>query len=236
MTERILICLIYLLLPVNIEAALASNKVVAGKVVINGQTVGILRDTGVVRQERRVLPDFRQIDISNFAGKIRIKFGEENIVLVSADSSVVPLIKTEVEGKILKIGVKKNISTSRPVKLDVHAKNISTLYVDGAADVIIEGMSNVENFKIDVSGAASVAAQGHVEKMTAAISGAGTLQGEKLFSEEAFVSVSGSGRANVNVGKKLTAKASDAGHVVYAGHPVVISETTDAGRVNAAKE
>jgi hypothetical protein len=213
------------------------SQAVAGGIVINGHALspGATLDTGVLKQERRVLPDFRQIDIRNFAGKIHIKFGQENIVFISADSSVVPLIKTKVEGDVLKIGVKKNISTLRPVKLDVQVKSISSISVDGAAEVMIEDIRNVENFNIDVSGAASVAAQGNIEKITAVISEAGKLQCEKLFSEEAFVSVSGSGRATVNAGKKLTAKAFGAGHVVYAGHPVVISETTGAGRVDAAE-
>jgi hypothetical protein len=213
------------------------SQAVAGGIVINGQALssGGTSDTGILKKEMRELADFHQIDISNFAGKVHVRFGKENVVFVSADSSVVPLIKTEVTGQVLKIGVKKNISTTRPVKLDVQAKNISSLLADGAANVMIEDVNN-KNFSLDVSGAASVTAQGNVKKMTVFISEAGEFHGKKLLSEEAVISVQDSGMAAVYVKKKMTANASDAGHVAYTGHPVIISETTGAGKVYAAKE
>jgi hypothetical protein len=216
-----------LFLSVAIGSSAGQADSVAGYMAVNGAT----HDTGIIKKDKRVLPDFHQLDINNFAGKIYINFGKKDIITVTADSSVVPLIKTEVEQGILTIGVKKNISTSTPIVMNLSAKNISELSADGAADIIIDSMAGEKNFNINLSGAASVTAQGKVEKIIAVISGAGSLQCETLVAEEVDISVSGGGSASVHAKNKLTAKASGAGRILYSGNPSVLQERHGAGSI-----
>jgi hypothetical protein len=60
------------------------------------------------------------------------------------------------------------------------------------------------------------------------------LRCQKLSSEEAIISVSGGGSAALNVRKKMTAKVSGAGRIVYSGSPIVLKEIRGAGSIKKA--
>lgn len=213
------------------------SHAVAGGIMIDGSYISpaTVQDAGILKKEKRVLPDFNQIDLNGFAGKVRIRHGKENIVFVSADSSVISAVKTKVEGNVLKIGVKKTISTTKPLQIDIYAKYFSSVSASGITGVIIEYINNTEKLYVDVSGAASIFAKGKVNKIYLVVSGNGRLQFQGLLSEECDISISGIGRAFVNARKKLTAKVSGAGHVTYSGNPLVFKNIQGVGRVEPAE-
>lgn len=233
----IVLSLLTLLLPYSSFANGQAGKAVAGGIMIDGSTVfsGSTHDTGIVEKEKRMLPGFSQIDLSGFAGQVYIGHGNENMVVVAADSSVVSSVTTEVEGDVLKVRVKKNISTTKPLQINIYARYFSSVLAGGIANVVIEDVNNIEEFHVNVNDSASVSAQGKVNKIKAIVSGNGKLQFQYLSSEECTVSVSGVGRAFVNAKKRITARAFGAGSIIYSGHPDVLKKVQGIGKVEPAR-
>ncbi|MDQ6621434.1 MAG: DUF2807 domain-containing protein [Pseudomonadota bacterium] len=125
-----------------------------------------------------------------------------------------------------------DIEIAGAVKLrgaDVRGPRLS-VNMSGAASVDLRDVE-LDELRVEGSGAVKAKLAGHAKKQEVEITGAGKYDAPSLASDEARVTVSGAGRVIVRADKTLQVKLSGAGAVDYLGEPAVTQQITGAGRV-----
>ena len=161
------------------------------------------------------------------------------------------------EGDVLNVHQQNNTSlepTGGSVKVYVSAPLFKEMQASGACtikgmnkitsseslNVSLSGASNVimdvsaPNVVLDLSGASHVDLRGQTKDLSIEGSGSSNIDAFNLLSENANISLSGAGNADVHASVKLEAHASGAANINYKGNPTVNSNTSGAGSVKKA--
>ena len=178
--------------------------------------------------ESRPVGDFTILEI---AGGFDVAWNRGPAALsVTADSNVLPHIKTEDAGGKLKVHLDKQIHSSRPVKLVISSDSLRSLYLAGAVSLAADG---IEGPGLDIisSGAVTVEARGSTGKLKANLDGASTLKAGTLNAQDATLTLMGAATADITASGRLKVTIVGAGTVTYAGNPTLEKHVTGAGSV-----
>lgn len=212
---------------------------------------------GAITSETREVSGFNAISISTF-GEIEIRQGDTESLTISAPSSYLPYIETEVENGTLLISTRKGFigaSASR-VQYRLTVKDLDSLHLSGAGVIkVIDGLQST-NFILNLSGAGSIEIEdlsatnlsvnlssagaiiitGNVENQSVNLSGVGSYEGGDLQSKTTSVNLSGAGSATVWATDSLDVTVSGVGSVGYYGNPQVTQNVSGLGSVNSKGE
>jgi len=83
----------------------------------------------------------------------------------------------------------------------------------------------------DIAGSGSIHLSGKADVHQASITGSGEINAFGLETQNASLSITGSGDCKVNASEKLQAKITGSGDVLYKGHPQVNKTITGSGSV-----
>ena len=196
-----------------------------------------------VTREPRVVSSFDAISVSG-AFEVFLKQGEPNEVVIEADEDIQKAIKVEVKGSTLIIGTNKPIHHPTTMKVYITFKNIKSLETSGAVDVTTEQKVTLDELQLETSGASDMKMDLAVRKLAlnssgaskmrlsgaaadvdADLSGACDIYGFDLICENFSVEMSGAGKAQITVNKKISAEISGAGTIHYKGKPEVVNQS-----------
>lgn len=190
-----------------------------------------VKGSGNVASERREVADFHAIDVGGVY-QVEVTAQKEFSVEVEADDNILPLVETRVENGTLYIESEQRVSPKSTIRVRISAPNIDDLDVSGAAGVTVNDLNNTA-LTIDSSGASKIAVGGKTSKLSIDVSGATQVDAAKLTAENVNVDASGASTVAVNVNGNLTAGASGASTITYAGSPKdVVKKTSGASSVS----
>lgn len=205
---------------------------VGAKVFNFSLEIGAVRGSGNLATETRSVSGFRSVETGGiFQVEITAKrdFGVE----VEADDNLLPYIRTEVRGGVLRIESEKRLRSGNPIRIRVSAPEIEKLDVSGVSNVSLDNVAN-SVLTIEASGASKVKVTGETVKFTVDVSGASKINADALKTENAQIDASGASFVSVNVSGDLRSDISGASRVVYAGTPAnIITKKSGASSVSA---
>lgn len=197
----------------------------------------------VVTRERNI-PEFTGISVSAGIDVYITQASEENVKVI-ADGNLLDVVKTEVQGDVLKIYASKNIRNAASKKVYVEYVNLNKIKVSSAGDVKGENTLKTDNLDIALSSAGDlkldVIAQniyinisssgngnlsGKTDYLKANLSSAGDLNAFDLEAKVGDISVSSAGDARVFITEEASFKCSSAGDIVYKGDPGINQMST----------
>lgn len=188
-----------------------------GKLFNFSFNVGGTSGSGDISSQKRDLTDFNAIDVGG-AFQVEIVAQQDFSVEVEADDNLLPMIRTEVDGGVLKIETDGRISPTKPIRIRISAPDINTMDISGVAAVTATGMKNAKT-SVDLSGKSTLSISGQTDKLVVEISGASHLDAEELKAVDAVIDASGASRTKVNLTGDLRADASGASSIIYSGTP-----------------
>ena len=182
---------------------------------------------------------FSAIEVSHFT--VRIAIGSPESVTLRVDDNLLDVADVGVHDGTLRIGLRFGTEvTHATLEVDVTVPALERVTASGASQIRIDGRNEVERVDLVLSGTSELTAdlevgRGHLElsgTSTASISGsAGTLEvavsgASHLYADELSVGdltidASGASTADIAVSGRLSAGASGASMVRYAGAPTV---------------
>lgn len=193
--------------------------------------LGGVHGSGNVASEKRDLSGFKAVDVGGVF-QVEITAQKGYGVEVEADDNLLPLIRTEVTGGVLKIVSDRKLTSSSPIRIRVSAPDIDDLEVSGAASVTVAELKNTA-FSVDASGYSKVKLTGETAKLTVDVSGATKVDADDLKTIDASVDASGASHVSVNVSGDLRGDASGASKITYTGSPANVDKNTSgASRVS----
>lgn len=155
----------------------------------------IITGNGNVKKETRNIGEFESITIGS---AMQGKFTESKPgpLTIEAESNILPLISTRVEGKRLIIEMRGNISTSKAVSISGSASMIKALQASGASNV---SMLKVRAHPIEIhgSGASRIVVDGIPNDLRANLSGASVANFGRLELKSLIVDLSGASRLSI---------------------------------------
>lgn len=208
-------------------------------VISNAQNT--VKGNGKVVTEKRSTAGYDQIEVSGFFDVVLVS-GTEGAIIIEGEENIIPHIKVETAGDVLKIYSQKNINinTKKGVVLTVPFEKISAVSLSGSGDVrskntIVStnlkaklsgsGDLNLDvkttNFEANLSGSGDVVVTGITDNFTSKTSGSGDVDAVDLIAKKANVAISGSGDMKVNCTESLYARVSGSGDIEYKGNPEV---------------
>jgi hypothetical protein len=206
--------------------------------LIAQETKTVVNDANAIL---RSVGDFTGIKVSGGVG-VYLSQGNENAVAIScSDEKNIDKVVTEVKNGILHIYVEKTPSNnwnwkSYSIKAYITIKQLEKIYASGASVIKLVETFNVNNLKIDLSGASALKGDIKANSFTLDASGASaiTLTGKSTTAnfdlsgasvvkalefeiDNCKVDATGASSISINVSKQLDAEASGASSIRYKG-------------------
>jgi hypothetical protein len=149
---------------------------------------------------------------------------------VTTDENLIDLVRTRVSGDTLRIEWMKPLRGTRGIKINIASSTLDHAQLNGAVRLAASSLAGPE-FYLEANGASRIALNGSVKALQAEMNGASRLDAESLVTRAMDLSISGAGRADVNVTDVLKVDISGAGRVTYSGNPTVKKSISGAGSV-----
>lgn len=228
---------------------------VAGSTLTSSCLVPGEHGNGNVSREERKVSSFDGIEVSG-AFDVELTQGSAQSVVVEADENLMKAIRTDVESGTLIIEEKRPIQHSSKLMVHITVTDLKKIDLSGAVDVNTVGTLKLSELDISASGAtdskfnldvqkllvsssggSKIKFQGNAVDAKIDVSGAVDLFAYEMPTDNFDLSISGAGKAQINVKKELSVDISGAGSVRYKGNPTKISEdVSGAGSVKKVEE
>ena len=173
--------------------------------------------SGTPKTEPRQVAAFSKIQLAG-AYHADITAGAPQLVEISGDDNLVPLVTTEVKDDRLRVATKKPVRPKLDLAVKLATPALAAVSVSGSSQVELRGISG-NAFAFDVSGSAQAKAAGTAKKLTIGISGSASVDATALAAEDVSVNINGSGDVDVSATGVLDVSISGSGHVRYHGTP-----------------
>jgi Putative auto-transporter adhesin, head GIN domain len=188
--------------------------------------------SGNIVNENREISNFKAIEVGGIF-QVEITAQKDFSVEIQADDNLLPLIKTEVDGGVLKIESTEKFKSKSPIIVKISAPNIEEMEVSGASKVSLVDLNN-ESLNVNASGASKITIAGVTKILDVDVSGASKVDAENLKSEDTSIEASGASSVGVSVYGDLKTNASGASNIRYSGTPKnVENKTSGASSVKA---
>jgi len=206
-----------------------------------------VKGNGRVTEETRQVDEFDQIKVSR-GMNVYITQGSPAKVVVIADNNLHEIIRTDVEGDVLKIYADENIRWAKEKKVMVTVEKLTGVEASSGANgysqvqIMSENLElkatsganltmdiNAKYMKADCSSGANIKLSGLAKEAELEASSGANLKGADLKADYCKMRASSGGNVSATVVEKLEAKASSGGNIVYYGEPTSTDIDTSSG-------
>ncbi len=233
------------LLPVS-----AACLVLTGCMHFNWSEEPTVKGSGNLVSETRAVSQFDRVLVSGSGRLSIVQDGQESLA-IEADDNLLPLIKSDVTGALLKLGPEHvNLSPSKQIHYTLHLKSLKELHLSGSLHAEAESIKTDQllthlsgsgkmriprleagDLEVHVSGSGDIEIAGKVSAQKIHISGSGNYRAGNCESETVAIHVSGSGDATVWAHRSLDAAVSGSGNIKYYGSPQTAAHISGSGGV-----
>ena len=185
--------------------------------------VGGEKGSGTPKTETREVGAFTKVALEG-ALRADITAGSAQLVELSGDDNIVPLMTTEVNDQRLRVAPKKPVSPKLELVARIATPTLTAVSSSGSGAVNVTGIAG-DSFDLRTSGSAKIVARGTTKKVTIEVSGAATIDAKELAAQDVTINVSGSGELDVRASGHLEVKISGSGTVRYYGNPTDVKKS-----------
>ncbi|MHA6247571.1 head GIN domain-containing protein [Pontibacter sp. CAU 1760] len=208
-----------------------------------------LQGKGQVETRMLDIDPFSEISV-NGSMHVFVAEGSPQRVEVKGEPNILDVLEKQVKGDIWEIGFNQCVGDHETVEVYLTVPALEAAGVDGSGHVGLQNVFNPASFKASVSGSGSMKLKLDTEQLTSRISGSGSITAEGvadqheiyisgsgnnnsagLRNRQTDVTISGSGKAEVNARHLVDAHISGSGRVFYKGSPKVNADVSGSGKV-----
>jgi hypothetical protein len=150
--------------------------------------------------------------------EVNVRVGAAPSLDVEADSNLLPLIRTEVTGGVLRMWVEGNVRSSNSLRITYTLPTLSQVNASGSGRLTISELNGAPlNFSKNGSGSANLS--GRVSRLDLQQAGSGQVNASALHSGDANLTLNGSGRMSIGQvqGSALTVNVHGSGSLQAGG-------------------
>lgn len=191
------------------------NDDVQVKSVFSSDTV---TGNGVLARDVRAIGAVSAIDVGGPL-EVNVRVGVAPSLEVDADSNLLPLIRTEVVGGVLRMWVQGSARSNNSMRVTYTVPSLSYVSASGSSRLTISELNGAP-LDFSKSGSGAVNLSGRVSRLDVRLSGSGHLNAAALKTGDANINMSGSSRTTLGQvqGNSLTASVSGSGSLQAGGN------------------
>ena len=189
---------------------------------MGGATDQCVEGNGKVGSEMRSLPPFTRIQADGVL-EIDVTCGHDQRVRITAETNLLPRIRTRVQHQTLIIDTDRSICAQKDLRMEIAVPRLDGLAADGAIDAVVARIRS-ERFVLDLAGSGNATLSGRAGQLEARLTGAGDLDAAELLTRHASVVMAGAGEATVHAAQRLEAAIEGTGDITVYGNPEEIVE------------
>ena len=236
---------------IKIAAAITLTLMMLSCQMVSNIGPGV-RGNGNVQTEVRQAASFNKIEVSNGLD-LFLTQGTEESISIQADENLLEVIKTEVNGGILRIFAEENIRNAASRKVMVTFKNLDALTASSGSDALSNTQISVQDIRIKSSSGADIDLEitaqnivassssgsdiylkGSANSISADASSGSSIKAGELKVTDGTADASSGADVVIQVKGQLIASASSGGDVTYIGKPEhVDANKSSGGRVRS---
>lgn len=190
--------------------------------------------------------------------RVHIIMGNTESVKLNIDAEYIDKVETVVENGNLAIRFKRSANNwgkgynLQTADVTVTAKSLSSLINSGSGSITVDGPITADDFKtilsgsgqinapsikvsnelvVHISGSGSINIGGSSASVNAQISGSGEIKAKGFSTNDATVTITGSGNVYLKADKQLTSNLVGSGNVYYAGNAQISTHKLGSGTV-----
>jgi len=189
-------------------------------------TGDMLYGSGHLATEVREVGDFDGI-VAEGAVRVVVEDGPTGTLEVTAEDNLVPFMRSDVVGGVLRLGpaARTSMSRTREVVFRVRARHLERIEASGACVVEVGGIET-DRLEALLSGASSLQAEGVADAARFGVSGASRVHAAELRIRTLDATISGASYGLFGVSELLEATVTGASSLEYIGDPVVVAHTS----------
>lgn len=186
---------------------------------------------GAIITEPRNVDNFYNVSVSG-STNVFITYGGAFDVKVKAYENIISTLETKVQNGTLLIRFITNVNNDNS-EVYITMPALSSVTTNGSGNIDTKGsFLGMDYFSASTSGTGIISIEkGSAKNYKITITGSGNVKSFGFITNQATVSISGSGDAELSVAQKLKATLKGSGNVYYKGNPVVDATTTASGKV-----
>lgn len=211
-----------------------------------------IEGSGAAVSETRYPSNFNSVDLSIDADVV-LHDDPNYRIEISAQSNILSVLKTSVQGSTLKIDFKRNVCNHGPITIHIYApqytgaalsgsgniRNTDSIITPGDFAASISGSGNIDLVNMQsasvhstISGSGSIHLTGHTQSVTTKTSGSGDMHLFDLIALSVGVTISGSGNVEINASQSLNVHISGSGDVYYKNNPAIDVDISGSGTLH----
>ncbi|MBA2743343.1 MAG: DUF2807 domain-containing protein [Chthoniobacterales bacterium] len=193
----------------------------------------VVKGNGDIKTENRQIAGFTRVETD---GAFQVNWTPGAPAFsITTDENLLEYIRARVSGDKLRIDWIKPLKGTRGIKVNISSPALTRVELNGAVRFAASGLTGTE-FYLEANGATKVALDGTVNAMQGEMNGASRLDANGFVTRAMDLSISGAGRAEVNVSQVLKVDISGAGKVIYSGNPKTVDKNiSGAGSIKPRK-
>jgi hypothetical protein len=191
----------------------------------------VVSGSGQVESETRQVSGLTGVELSG-NGEVTIEQGDTESLTIEADDNVLPVLTSEVEDSVLRLGQKPRttVRTRNPIRYRVTLKELTSIELSGSGGVSAANL-RVNALRVDISGSGTMDLAGSADQQELELSGSGRYEAAELQSRSVSIDISGSVTAAVAASDQRRVDISGSGTVTYSGDPTIDQSVSGSGRL-----
>lgn len=186
----------------------------------------MLYGSGQLATEARDVGDFDGI-VADGAVRVVVEDGPTGTLEVTAEDNLMPFMRSEVVGGMLRLGpvAHSPMSRTREVVFRVRARHLERIEASGACVVEVDGIET-DRLEVVLAGASSLRAEGVADAARFGVSGASRVHAADLRMRTLDATIAGASYGLFRVSELLEATVTGASSLEYIGDPAVVAHTS----------
>jgi Putative auto-transporter adhesin, head GIN domain len=161
----------------------------------------VIYGSGTMDSEARDVSNFEAISLENM-GDVYITVGDTEKLTVEAEDNLLPLLTSEVENGVLKLGVVRgrDIHPTKPITFDVTVKDLKNITLAGSGNIYSEPLQT-DDMRVLLLGSGDIEVKGLSGKdLSITLTGSGNITIEQIALTSVDTSINGSGDIRLDGG------------------------------------
>lgn len=176
-----------------------------------------------IREERMVSSAFTGVE-SAFPFTTIVTAGKPQRVVIIGDDNVVPKVKVEPYGRVLKISMPGvGFYNNAKCRAEIEVPQLTSAAGSGSGSLELRDV-DAKDFELSLDGSGNVTISGATKNLELIVSGSGNADASGLKCKAASVLLQGSGNAKVAPKKEFHAALTGSGNIVCIGKPETVEE------------
>ncbi|MBR7800526.1 GIN domain-containing protein [Undibacterium fentianense] len=154
-----------------------------------------IKGNGEVMTDKRQVNGVAGLSVSGPL-QVEVRIGSAPSLEISADSNLLNLVQTQVDGATQRIWIDEKISSNNPIRVVYTVPTLNDLNTNGSGRLSVVGL-NGGNIQVRNNGSRSITLDGRVASLNLLNSGSGSINALGLNSADVNVNLQGSGSLNL---------------------------------------